>query len=277
MERIYSPDRKPQVTRYTKLLILDLDGVVIRWPGHHRINYDALARLGSSLDMFYDTGGRISVVTNRPPAEMQPISYFLKSRDTVWVTESGGSLYDPSTNTQEITPKYTPYASTYVPEIREILRDELKIPTLPDLSKAQFLAGMGYVKTVIIPPSTRSVIDYVEEVHVALDQYPDRDRFRVETGKAIDIDPYRLSKSEGMQLVLEKNGVDPKFTPTLFVADHKRDISAASELLLRGGMIAAVGNADEEYRKFVRKNNGYLADDNYHGSLAQIVERFINE
>ena len=56
-----------------------------------------------------------------------------------------------------------------------------------------------------------------------------------------------------MALLLELNQIHPQKTPTVFIADHERDVAAARHLADLGGQVAAVGNADELFASFVEQ------------------------
>ncbi len=257
-----------------QFLILDLDGVVLRWPQFHTLNPDAYVQMAKHLQDFRRNGGAVSVLTNRPPSEMQPVAYYLGEKNGLWITEGGGSLYDVGHNTQAVLPQWKTYASHDVPRLRQALQEQgavASIPFSPD--EAQFLPGMGYIKTVIVPPKECDIHEYaMHQVAPVLEELACTDRFRIDVGKAIDIDPRGLSKREGIQTLLSLHTIDPHTTPTVFIADHNRDIDAASQLLERGGLVAAVGNASDEYKQFVQDHGGFVANSSYHDAIGEVLQ-----
>lgn len=279
--------RKPSEFLNTqRFAVFDLDGVVMRMAGHHRIDPHDYAAMIDEMRHWETNGGRFSVVTNRGPAEMDAVAYFMGMdfglhKDAVWITESGGSEVNPASGKSRVAEAWKDFAAERVPELREYLVRELGVQPAPDSFDApQFRLGQGYVKTVLLPPSGIAVAEYAAQyVNPALEAGGFAD-FKVKPGKAVDIDPAGLSKEYGMARSLEANGIDASRTPTLFIADHHRDIAAASALLERAASsnttVAAVANADQEYMDFVREQGGIVApeDTSYHSSVAHILREF---
>lgn len=259
-------------------IVLDLDGVTLRNPQNHTITPEDYALMGERFAKVRESGGTFGVITNRPPGEMQITAYYLGVNKGIWVTESGGSAYDVKRNTTIVLPQWQEYAEEKVPSLRKSLKDDLGIGGMPrSFDDPQYIPALGSIKTVIIPPENVPIKDYASDVIVPyLDEKGLLEDFRVDVGKAIDIDPKKLSKGPGMVDLLRLNDIDPRQTPTLFIADHTRDIEGAQMLTSLGGMVAAVGNANEDYKDYVRKEGGIIApaDSEYHSSVAAIMTTF---
>lgn len=264
-------------------VILDLDGVIARWPTHHLPKEQEQAAFFSDLQRLHRDNVAISVLTNRAPSAMQILAYQLGVDYGAFVTESGGSAYSVADHKGFVLPEWTDFSETAVPSCRSFLEMNLGITgrTIPPYSPldAQFEPGMGFVKTVVVPPQGMNPEHYYESIQPIWATFPDSDSFKVEVGKALDFDPVGLSKSAGMMHLLSLNGIDPQKTPTLFIADAKRDIDAANTLLEMGGFAGAVGNSSREYIQAVSAHpHGIVAPDttNYHGSVINIFEQFAN-
>jgi hydroxymethylpyrimidine pyrophosphatase-like HAD family hydrolase len=260
-------------------VVLDLDGVVLRWSRFHQPNYDDQIALHHTLQAVKEANVGLSVLTNRPPGQMAALAYELGVDYGIWVTESGGSTYDVFRHQALVTPEWEEFFPV-VTKLRELLCESGIINALPtNKNQIQFEPGMGFVKTVLVVPPKLSLQDIATKKIVPLLTNAGLiDWFQVKVGKGIDIDPKGLSKATGMEVLLSTNKINPLKTPTLWVADHDRDIDAGETLLKRGGAVAAVGNASENYLDFVHKNGGLMAPDttSYHGSLSYLLEEFIS-
>jgi len=269
----------------TAWVIFDLDGVLIRWPQYHLPNQQDQANFFAQLQQLHDRGVSFSVLTNRSPAAMQILAYQLGVNHGVWITESGGSAYSISDHKAWVLPRWTEVAQKDVPESRSYLEQTLGIAgrAIPPLTKdgAQFEPGMGLVKTVIVPPYGRSPEEYYKNVFLPTwSDYSHASQFAIEVGKAIDINPEGLSKSEGMDTLLVLNRIDPQKTPTIFIADAKRDIEAGTILLQKGGFVGAVGNASPDFKDAVSLSPGGIIapdDTSYYGSVIDIFNQFFKE
>jgi len=276
--------RDTERERKTAWVIFDLDGVLIRWPRHHLPNEQEQANFFAGLQSLHESGVGISVLTNRPPAAMQILAYQLGVNHGVWVTESGGSAYNVSEHKGRVLTKWIETAVTDIPHMRSFLEQSLDITgrNIPAIQfrQAQFEPGMGWVKTVIVPPEDMSPQEYYQHTLSPLwNTYPYASKFTIGIGKAIDIDPVGLSKSAGMNSLLALNDIDPHKVPTLFIADATRDIPAGTTLLAQGGFVGAVGNASPDFKEAVSSHpRGISAptDTSYHGSVIHIVNTFLS-
>jgi hydroxymethylpyrimidine pyrophosphatase-like HAD family hydrolase len=260
-------------------IILDLDGVIVRHPLHHTINEKDYSVMRLSFTNYLKAHGKLGVITNRPPSEMQCIAYFMGVDDGIWITESGGSAYDIRRNASKVLEQWQEYAQEKVPNLRYLLKKDLGIDSVQkSFEEAQLIAANGSVKTVIVPPdgvpveqfAAKILIPYLQDKGLLVD-------FCITTSKAIDIDPRGLSKGSGIKELLKLNEIDPEKVPTLFIADHIRDIEGARKLKEMGGKIAAVGNADKIYKEYIREEGGFLAPENseYHNSVSLLMQAFL--
>lgn len=260
-------------------VIWDLDGVRMRWVKSHLPDPHDQTELLQTIQGFREVGIAHAVLTNRPPGQMAPIAYDMGVDYGIWVTESGGSVYDVGNHMSAVTPAY----QDRIPHVQALRRalgglGIMDVPT--SFNGPQFESGMGYVKTVIVLADNRkeALTEYAKEhIEPLLKKEGLVDLFTIEIGKAIDIDPKGLSKSQGMRYLLEVNGIDPGKTPVLWIADAKRDVAAAQVVAQAGGVVAAVGNADPVYREFIESTGGIVApiDTSYHGSASFILKKFI--
>lgn len=269
----------------TAWIIFDVDGVLARWPSHDLPQEQEQAHFFSYLHTLHKEDVAFSVLTNRSPATMQVLAYQLGVNYGLWITESGGSIYSVADHKSVISPKWIDFAKQHIPSCRSFLENSLGITgrNIPVFSydEAQFEPGMGFVKTVIVPPRGQAASDYfTNTVKSIWENYPQSSLFKVEPGKAVDIDPQGLSKSIGMIDLLESNGIDPQKTPTLFIADATRDILAATELLNKGGYVGAVGNSSTDFIEIVKNHShGIIAPENtrYHSSIVNIFDQFFRK
>jgi hydroxymethylpyrimidine pyrophosphatase-like HAD family hydrolase len=261
----------------THWAILDLDGVILRWVKSDLPNQDHHAQLLKSINTWQSNGLGIAVLTNRPPGAMPAIAYELGINYGTWVTESGGSLYDVNRHTQAVHPKWIPMLPQISRLRQHISTNIFTHPQPINLNEAQFEPGMGLVKTVIIPPRNYESNQFLQDVILpGLIDY--NNQFTFSVGKAIDIDPIGLSKSEGMETLLIANHIDPRKTPTILIADHTRDIAAAATLISHGGIVGAVGNSSADFYNFTLTSKGITAplDTSYHSSVISIMHTFLN-
>lgn len=275
-----SSSNQERQKRSTGNVIFDLDGVMLRWVNTDLPNSGEQSAMLQELHLAQEKGLNVFALTNRPPGQMPILAYTLGVNYGYWVTESGGSIYDVHNHRAYVNPQWAEFASTKVKQLRNFLTENAGISDVPSSpNQPQFEPGMGFVKTVIIPPIGTTPQEYGEKIKEVLKLSGLEENFVVEIGKAIDIDPRGLSKSDGMRMLLEINGIDPRQTPTLFIADNKRDIPAAHVLEEAGGIVAAVGNSSPEYIQAVRDANGIVAssDTSYHSSVRQILRQFLND
>ena len=277
------PIRLPEKSTPSAWVIFDLDGVLIRWPKYDLPNTQSQAHFFEKLQVLHDNNVGISVLTNRPPGAVQALAYQLGVNNGYWVTESGGSVYSIAEHKSHILPQWTEYAQTHVPEARSYLEDNIGLTgySLPPFfdDEAQFEPGMGWIKTAIVPPKGIPPKEYLDKAILPIwSQYKNSPLFTYEVGKAIDINPRGLSKAEGMKSLLDLNNIDPKKTPTIFIADATRDIPAAETLMELGGFVGAVGNASSDFKDVVSKNTHGItapASTNYHCSVVNILNYFL--
>jgi hypothetical protein len=257
-------------------IILDLDGVILRWVKSDLPDQRSQALFYENLIRLRDKNIGISVLTNRPPGAMPSIAYTLGVNYGYWITESGGSIYDVYHHKTVVAPNWI-NALPRVNKLRETISRNIFPHTEPlTFQDAQFEPGMGPVKTVVIPPFHIPPEKYLNEILLpGLSGFTGD--FSFTAGKAVDIDPIGLSKSDGMETLLFINNINPSVTPTVWIADHTRDIAAGVFMVEKGGFVGSVGNATTDYRDFVRKNNGITAppETAYHESVTRIINEFI--
>ncbi len=260
------------------VVLWDLDGVRLRWVKSHTPSPNDQIELLDVMKKASEYGLAHAVLTNRPPGQMAAIAYEMGVDYGIWVTESGGSLYDVRNHMSAVAPEFVPYIP-HVQRLRKHLIETIGIPEVPTgFNQPQFEPGMGFIKTVIVLPDGLDLHAYARDViEPALSAGGFAELFDVKVGKAIDIDPKGLSKKAGMTLLLTVNGIDPTKMPVLWIADAKRDIDAARALTEHGGVVAAVGNADEKYSNYVRSVDGIVAPENttYHSSASYILREFM--
>ena len=261
-------------------IVFDLDGVILRWPSAHTPNHADQAAFDAMLPRIHEVGTTISILTNRPPGHMQAIAYRLGLDSGWFVTESGGSVYDVATHKASVAPQWLGFAQDQVPRLRSELVDRGLVSAAPaSADVAQFEPGMGYVKTVVLPPAGISLDEYGKRIQEVADAIGP-DEFDVKVGKAIDVDPKGLSKVVGIKSVLDLNGVDPSQVPTIFIADAKRDVEAGRWLMEQGGYVGVVGNADGVFANAFRENDRAIyapPTTEYFSSVAKILTTFHDE
>jgi len=275
-------DTRTEQNNPSAWVIFDLDGVLIRWPQYHLPNHRDQANFFTRLQELHERDVSISVLTNRSPAAMQILAYQLGVDHGIWITESGGSAYSVADHKAWVLPRWVEIARKDVPRSRSYLEQTLGITgsAIPPFSNenAQFEPGMGFVKTVIIPPYGSSPKEYYGQKLVPVwSGYGQSSQFTIEIGKAVDINPVGLSKSVGMNALLTLNRIDPQKTPTIFIADASRDIPASALLFQNHGFVGAVGNASSDFKDVVSSHTrGILAPEetDYYKSVIHIFDQF---
>ena len=268
-------------------VVLDLDGVIVRWPQYDLPIQSEQAEFFACLGGLRKEGVDFSVLTNRSSAAMQMLAYQLGENNGIWSTESGATEYNVEDHQTAVLDEWVPFARHRVPVLRTFLEDNFGItgrniiPT-SDVGRAQFEPG-SLVKTVVVPPPGWNAKDYFNKVMspVWVDHREEFDDFVVEVGKGIDFDPAGLSKEKGLEHLLTANRIDPEITPVIFIADARRDCSAATYLLERGGYAGAVGNSAEEYLNLVSKHERGIVPVQpgtiYHRSVVDILNQFLTK
>lgn len=255
--------------KYTPYLILDLDGVFISMSQENPIKIDDFALSLHLLESWRKNNGKILIATNRTPAEMQPIAYFMGLREGFWITENGGSIYDVI-NQETI---YPPEMGNYIREYIPLLCSHLG--TNPSVKIHQ---TSGCIRTIIETPKGISRESYINSVILPLlHDFKYKEHFTVLSSKIISIEPNNLSKENALPIFFKKNGISPQANPLFFIADSDRDIGFAQKLIEFDAVIGAVGNSSPKFMDYVKQaKKGVCAPltTSYHSSLIHLLKAF---
>ena len=150
-------------------IVFDLDGVITRKLTKHlpdiRAQQELLRVVGRAKSKC-----KILVLTNRPPGQMHQFAYNFALSQGFWITESGASVFDVSTEGAYVNKSFVEYIP-YVKKLRKILRIELGVADFPrnGTKDIQFEPGMGLIKTnLILPDSIREIVSIVPMVSASV-------------------------------------------------------------------------------------------------------------
>lgn len=135
-----------------KILLLDLDGVILGMTGYHKRNINDLSDALFILEKWQKSSGEIIITTNRSPSEMQPIAYLLNIKEGYWITENGGSFYNVAVGSVIVSKHWIQYADEYVPNLRQYLK-----------GKVEFHPSNSLIRTMIITPTSTEINQYASE------------------------------------------------------------------------------------------------------------------
>lgn len=255
--------------KHTPYLILDLDGVLMSMSQDRALKTDDFALSLHLLETWRKNNGKILIATNRTPAEMQPIAYFMDLHEGFWITENGGSIYDVANQEVLYPPEMDEYVREYIPQLRTQLN------TNPSIRIHQV---SGYIRTIIQTPHGVSHESYINSViSPVLHDFKYKQYFAVQSSKVISIEPKNLSKENALPIFFKHNGISPQTNPLFFIADSDRDIGFAQKLVEFDAVIGAVGNSSPKFMGYVKgTKKGVCAppSTSYHSSLVHLLTAF---
>lgn len=252
-----------------KVLLLDLDGVLLGMTGYHKRNIRDLSDALFILEKWQKGGGKIIITTNRPPSEMQPIAYLLNIKEGYWITENGGSYYNVAVGSATASIHWARYADEYVPKLRQYLK-----------GKVEFHPSNSLIRTMIIAPTSTEIHQFAsEKIMPLMTGYKDSELFELRISKIVSIEPKKLSKEVCFEEFITLNRLDFEKDAFFFIADSARDIGIAQKLSKANSQIGAVGNSSYKFASYVRGiQNGICApaSTSHHASLVHLLQCFMD-
>lgn len=252
-------------------VLLDLDGVVCRWPHEAVADWEGKADLLRWLAQQERAGVqfRFVPVTNRPGAHLQILCYDLHIQSGICITESGATAYDPATHTHRLNPRFAAFASETRPYLRKYLSRNLTLGP-----------GERYeeepARLVTLEIIARDRVDLPRLAERVVVLFKHRSNVRCEVGKSVVLYPAACDKAAGLdwlvELWREKRGATFSWDRALWVADGERDVVAARWVQAHGGRVAAVGGSHPKYLAAVQDCSGFCAQATYERGLLEILQ-----
>jgi len=259
-------------------VLLDLDGVVCRWPHQHVADWEDKAALLQWLAAQERLGVefRFTPITNRPAGHLQYVCYDWHVVKSIGIAESGGTAYFPSSNTQGVNPKFQEFRRVWRPRIAAAIADDL----------ADFGIGQRFQDEPASRLVTLEVIAENREYGLGILEQrlreilaPFQEQIRWEVGKSVVVYPKDCDKVAGLRwlpaIYHSRCGDMLDWQRSLFVADGQRDIGAAQYVRQQGGRVAAVGGSHPEYVAAVQRLDGIVVTSSYERGLLEILQQHL--
>lgn len=260
-------------------LLLDIDGVVGRAPWQHCANWLDHSKLTQWLAEQSNQGWQfiITFVTDRPCGNLELLCYTYQATETDQIGESGGAAFDPLKKWQWPNPQFDEFRQS----VRADMLETLKLTVAGDGQLYQPESGGRLVTIGIVPANQSEAKTIYQQVLKALESKPYFGQLRYEIGKVLVFYPRQLNKQTALQwheqLFAQKHGYDYPWHRAIFVADSCRDIVGAQFAHQKGAQVAAVGNADPQYKSLITQLGGIIANGEYEAGLQEILETFIHQ
>jgi hypothetical protein len=257
-------------------VLLDLDGVVCRWPHEAVADWEGKADLLRWLTEQERAGVRFRFVpvTNRPGAHLQILCYDFHVQSEICIAESGATAYEPATHTHRLNPSFYEFARDIRPSLRKLLYR--KLPIGPGKRYEEECARLVTLE-IIARNREHDLPRLVKTLRRLLE---DRSDICFESGKSIVLYPPACDKAAGLDWLdrcwLAERGEGLSGNRTLWVADSARDIVAARWVREHDGMIAAVGGSDPSYVAAVRMLDGFCASGSYERGLLEVLQHAVS-
>lgn len=260
------------------LLFLDLDDCAAGsiWPFADRprqpLNREAFAKLMAECEQ-----ARVGVhlLTNRPPAQLAVIGHIVGGPARYHLAESGCSAWLPDENRVIINPQCRAFAEEVRPDMVALLRDRLAVgldgPILEEY-------GNRLVTYTVFPlqGGHEQVAGLVGQVRELLAGYP----VDVRQGKGVDVMPAGMDKvlgcwwAERLHPHLQGSSLD--WTTVLYVEDSMTGARAAQYVMEQSGQVAAVANAQEDFRQLVAAGGGILCEQGQEEGTLEALRRWLD-
>ncbi|MDD5110332.1 MAG: hypothetical protein PHI63_03905 [Patescibacteria group bacterium] len=259
-------------------VLLDLDGVVCRWPHQQVADWEGKSALLLWLAAQQRKGGvefRFLPITNRPAGHLQYVCYDWHVASGVCIAESGGAAYFPATNTQRGNPRFEEFRTVWRPRIAAAIAAGLA----GDYGHGGRFQDEPAGRLVTLEVIAENRQDDLRELELRLREIlaPFEVHIRWEVGKSVVIYPADCDKVAGLRwlpaIYHSRSGDMLNWERTLFVADGQRDIAAAQYVARQGGNVAAVGGSHPDYTAAVRKLGGLVVPSSYERGLLEILQQ----
>lgn len=254
----------------------DLDGVLMGWTGKVAPDHIEISRFFKKLNSISDKGIKHSIFSNRPTSQILPFIYYLGCNNSLHSTESGAVTFDTMKFQQYVNPIYEKYIEKVRPQIIKHLENKYFLNEL-------LLEFTGSIVKIEIITGKRNDISALydkikkDDFFIKFSSFID-----INFSKIIEIVPKNMDKASGLKhylsLTQEIYNESINWKNSVFIADSDKDIEIATELNRNGVLACAVGNASDNYKKFVLKSGGIIAPvaTTHYGSVNYILGKIFN-
>lgn len=265
------------MTKAQRIVFLDLDdcfaGPIWPFPDRPRRPVDR-AVVGAFLAEAERASLSVHLLTNRPAGQLPPLSQIVGGPARYHLAESGLAAWLPDENRAIVNSAYSDFASRIRPEVMRRLREHLAFAPGGRVIEE---IGTRLVSVTVFPlgGGRAEVQALCERVRRLLSDLP----VQVRQGKGVDIMPAGAGKSVGCQwaetLHEEVQGEPLDWSRVLYIEDSVTGSEAACYIFDRGGMVAAVANAHEEFRKLVAERGGILCGHEHEDGALEALRRWL--
>jgi len=250
-----------------KWVVTDCDGVYLgrtreRNGKHNNLHdYIALMEQFQRLERY-----GLVMLTDRGGAQLPPISFIFQG-ERFQGGESGAVAYDNHCHKVIKNPEFieTTYA---IREIESEFRNEFKyfFPIEPGVYSSIRVERVDG-RDLSLP------FTWLSEVA----KKSNGELICADHGDCVCLKSSRIEKGVGIKWLMElyENAeIDVDFTNSIWIGDGKSDIPAAKFIHERGGRVAAVGNSNADYLKFIKSVGGYVAKNEHTAGMVEILKTF---
>ncbi|MCX7598859.1 MAG: hypothetical protein N2512_08345 [Armatimonadetes bacterium] len=261
------------------VVFLDLDDCAAGaiWPSLDRPRqpFDR-AVLGELLSEFASSGASVHFLTNRPSGQLAIVAHMLGGPARYHLAESGLAAWLPDENRAAVHPDYCEFVRDILPEVLGRLRGHFSLGWDAPLIE-EFGTRLATVTVFPRGSGEAEVQALCDRCRELLADLP----VEVRQGKGVDIGPAGVSKVLGCRWAEELHpqlqGGLLDWTQVLYVEDSLTGLEAARYISRNGGMIAAVANADPEFRRAVQELGGLLCCRSYEHGVLEAVRAWLGK
>jgi hydroxymethylpyrimidine pyrophosphatase-like HAD family hydrolase len=252
-------------------LLVDLDhSFCLGRKRERREGVDTLGHFAQLMFTLASIEGRFELVfvTDRGGAQLAPLDFVMHA-SRYHAGESGAVAYDAKAHTMLFSPEYKTNIES-VPGIRSLIRRKY-----PQIAIEPGVLSSVRVERYDPKQDLQNAIDILQREADTHGFWECEDH-----GDCISLKPPGIDKAKALDF-LEKLYVEAGnpiiYERALWIGNSLPDIPGAERVIQRGGKAAAVGNASEEYRRFIETNGWYVAEKGYTEGSVEILQRFIRE
>lgn len=269
-----TPTQRKLNEHETVFLFLDLDQVLLRRSrereegvdthGDYAILMTILAILKEKCNI------QIVFVTDRGAEQLPPLDYMI-SGARFHAGESGAVAYDSIRHTIIVNPLF----EEHIQFIQKYLLTELQ-RKFGNINYAFEPGVSSSFRLELYDPENQT---YVKEIHKYLAETAEKfPTFLCEHhGDVISFKP-KINKQIALEFIrdLDKEylNVEINWKNSFCIGDSRNDIPMADFIIYHGGIGASVGNGAQEYKEFIRKHHGFVAEQNNTKGVIQILLHF---
>jgi hypothetical protein len=260
-----------------RVLLLDLDecGAGAIWPTLDRPRRPAdRALVAQLLSECAQAQVAIHFLTNRPPGQLAVAAQLLGGAARYHLAESGLSAWLPDENRAVVNPAYEGFAAQVRPEVMARLSQALGLSWRGPIVE-EF--GTRLVTVTIFPLQADQ--QAMQALAATAQQLLAGLPVEVRVGKGVDIMPAGANKAVGCQWAEQLHpryqGRQLDWTKVLYVEDSATGLEAAHYVAARGGMVAAVANAEAAFRQAVAAVGGILCEHAREAGVLEALRRWL--